>query len=64
MKTLLKYWKTLQTQVPQSIEGQLWWDKSDVRLKVYEGPTFKAVGGSLYKKEQLLWLLVIYGLTT
>tara|TARA_B100002019_G_C21272635_1_gene603279 strand:- start:2092 stop:3915 length:1824 start_codon:yes stop_codon:yes gene_type:complete len=34
------------------IEGQLWWDKSDARLKVYEGSIFKAVGGPFVQKEQ------------
>jgi len=34
------------------IEGQLWWDKSDGRLKVYEGSIFKAVGGPFVQKDQ------------
>ena len=34
------------------IEGQLWWDKSDARLKVYEGSVFKAVGGPFVQKDE------------
>lgn len=34
------------------ILGQLWWDTSEARLKVYEGSVFKAVGGPFVQKEQ------------
>ncbi len=34
------------------ILGQLWWDTSEARLKVYEGTVFKAVGGPFVQKEQ------------
>ena len=40
------------TSPSNPIEGQLWWDKSDARLKVYEGSVFKAVGGPFVQKEQ------------
>lgn len=35
-----------------SIEGQLWWDKSEGRLKVYEGSVYKAVGGPFVQKDE------------
>ena len=34
------------------IQGQLWWDTSEARLKVYEGTVFKAVGGPFVQKNQ------------
>ena len=34
------------------IKGQLWWDTSEARLKVYEGTVFKAVGGPFVQKDQ------------
>ena len=34
------------------ILGQLWWDTSEARLKVYEGSVFKAVGGPFVQKDQ------------
>ena len=34
------------------IAGQLWWDTSEARLKVYEGSQFKAVGGPFVQKTQ------------
>jgi hypothetical protein len=34
------------------IEGQLWWDRSEARLKVYEGSIFKAVGGPFVQKDE------------
>ena len=40
------------TSPSNPIEGQLWWDKSDARLKVYEGTIFKAVGGPFVQKDE------------
>ena len=34
------------------IPGQVWWDTSEARLKVYEGTVFKAVGGPFVQKTQ------------
>ena len=34
------------------ITGQVWWDSSDSRLKVYNGTTFKAVGGPFVQPSQ------------
>ena len=34
------------------IKGQLWWDTTEARLKVYEGSVFKAVGGPFVQKDQ------------
>jgi len=34
------------------IEGQVWWDKGDGRLKVYTGSVFKAIGGPFVQKDQ------------
>ena len=34
------------------ITGQVWWDSSDSRLKVYNGTTFKAVGGPFVQPTQ------------
>lgn len=34
------------------IKGQLWWDTTEARLKVYEGSVFKAVGGPFVQKNQ------------
>jgi len=34
------------------IQGQVWWDTSDARLKVYNGTQFKAVGGPFVQSSQ------------
>jgi len=41
------------TNAPSNpITGQLWWDTTQARLKVYEGQTFKAVGGPFVQKTE------------
>jgi len=41
------------TSAPSNpLSGQLWWDTSDQRLKVYDGSTFKAAGGPIVSNQQ------------
>ena len=34
------------------LQGQLWWDTGDERMKVYDGSTFKAAGGPIVSSQQ------------
>jgi len=41
------------TSAPSNpLAGQLWWDTSDQRLKIYDGATFKAAGGPIVSNQQ------------
>ena len=53
-ENLIRLLENFANTTPPSnpIEGQLWWDRSDARLKVYEGSIFKAVGGPFVQKEE------------
>lgn len=41
------------TSAPNNpLKGQLWWDTSDERMKVYDGSTFKIAGGPIVSNQQ------------
>jgi hypothetical protein len=41
------------TSAPNNpLAGQLWWDTSEERMKVYDGSTFKAAGGPIVSNQQ------------